>query len=85
MLRITRRRADHRASLPLSWLTTRLATLPDAQEWTYVSRLVELGIVSCDPGDCFSEGGVRPVRLMQTLERAGSSASSDATSAGSKR
>jgi hypothetical protein len=85
MLRITRR-ADHRALAPGLMADHSIGDVcQDAQEWTYVSRLVELGIVSCDPGDGFSEGGVRPVRLMQTLERAGSSASSDATSAGSKR
>ena len=37
----------------------------------YVSRLVEIGIVSSDQGGSFSEGDVRRVRLMQTLERAG--------------
>ncbi|HEX7145718.1 MAG TPA: adenylate/guanylate cyclase domain-containing protein [Gaiellaceae bacterium] len=37
----------------------------------YVSRLVELGVVSVGEGGGFSEGDVRRVRLMQTLERAG--------------
>jgi adenylate cyclase len=37
----------------------------------YVSRLVELGVVSVGQGGDFSEGDVRRVRLMQTLERAG--------------
>jgi len=37
----------------------------------YVSRLVELGVVSVGHGGYFSEGDVRRVRLMQTLERAG--------------
>lgn len=37
----------------------------------YVSRLVELGILSPDQGGLFTEGDVRRVRLMQTLERAG--------------
>src|ERR671919_2556347 len=37
----------------------------------YVSRLVELGVVSRGQGAVFSEGDVRRVRLMQTLERAG--------------
>lgn len=37
----------------------------------YVTRLVELGILSPDQGGLFTEGDVRRVRLMQTLERAG--------------
>ena len=37
----------------------------------YVSRLVELGVVSRGQGGDFTEGDVRRVRLMQTLERAG--------------
>ena len=37
----------------------------------YVSRLVGLGIISSGQGGNFSEGDVRRVRLMQTLERAG--------------
>ena len=37
----------------------------------YVSRLVGLGIISLGQGGNFSEGDVRRVRLMQTLERAG--------------
>jgi DNA-binding transcriptional MerR regulator len=37
----------------------------------YVSKLVELGVVPADRGGGFSEGDVRRVRLMQTLERAG--------------
>jgi adenylate cyclase len=36
----------------------------------YVGRLVELGVVSVGQGGSFSEGDVRRVRLMQTLERA---------------
>jgi hypothetical protein len=51
MLRITRRRADHRASLRVLWLTTRLAKSSAARELPRtVSRLVELGIVSSDQG-----------------------------------
>jgi len=41
----------------------------------------ELGIVSCDRATASLRAAQGPVRLMQTLERAGS----DATSAGSKR
>jgi DNA-binding transcriptional MerR regulator len=37
----------------------------------YVVTLVELGILSSAQEDHFSEGDVRRVRLMQTLERAG--------------
>jgi adenylate cyclase len=37
----------------------------------YVGRLVELGVVPVGQGGDFSEGDVRRVRLMQTLERAG--------------
>jgi adenylate cyclase len=37
----------------------------------FVSRLIELGIVSSGEGGDFSEGDVRRVRLMQTLEQAG--------------
>ena len=37
----------------------------------YVVMLVELGILSSDRDGHFSEGDVRRVRLMQTLERAG--------------
>jgi adenylate cyclase len=37
----------------------------------YVSKLIELGVVSIGQGRDFSEGDVRRVRLMQTLERAG--------------
>src|SRR4029450_10579615 len=37
----------------------------------YVVMLVELGILSSGPDGHFSEGDVRRVRLMQTLERAG--------------
>jgi adenylate cyclase len=37
----------------------------------YVLMLVELGILSSDPDGHFSEGDVRRVRLLQTLERAG--------------
>jgi adenylate cyclase len=37
----------------------------------YVGRLIELGVVSAGQRGNFSEGDVRRVRLMQTLERAG--------------
>src|SRR4029453_5479098 len=37
----------------------------------FVAMLVELGILSSGPDGHFSEGDVRRVRLMQTLERAG--------------
>jgi adenylate cyclase len=37
----------------------------------YVVMLVELGILSSAPDGHFSEGDVRRIRLMQTLERAG--------------
>ena len=38
---------------------------------SFVTKLVALGIISSDQGGHFSEGDVRRVRLMQTLERAG--------------
>jgi DNA-binding transcriptional MerR regulator len=37
----------------------------------YVVMLVERGVLSSDPDGHFSEGDVRRIRLMQTLERAG--------------
>jgi adenylate cyclase len=37
----------------------------------YVERLVALGILSPGPGDMFSKGDVRRLRLIQTLEGAG--------------
>jgi len=37
----------------------------------FVGRMIELGIVSSGEGGDFSEGDVRRVRLMQTLDRAG--------------
>jgi DNA-binding transcriptional MerR regulator len=37
----------------------------------YVGRLVVLGVIAPGQGGDFSDGDVRRVRLMQTLERAG--------------
>lgn len=40
-------------------------------EESYINTLIALGIVSSDRGGGFSEGDVRRVRLVETLERAG--------------
>ncbi len=72
MLRSTRRRANYPASL-LPMAESSFGDIAGRAGATqdYVSRLVELGVVSVGQGGDFTEGDVRRVRLMQTLERAG--------------
>ncbi len=71
MLRSTRR-ANHPASLvPMAEYSISDVAGRSGVPREYVNRLVELGVVSPGQGAAFSEGDVRRVRLMQTLERAG--------------
>jgi adenylate cyclase len=72
MLRSTRRRANHPASLlPMAEYSIADVAARAGAAQDYVNRLVGLGVVSAGQGGGFSEGDVRRVRLMQTLERAG--------------
>ena len=72
MLRSTRTRAIHPASLvPMSEYSIDDIARRAGAAQDYVGRLVALGVVSVGQGGGFSEGDVRRVRLMQTLEQAG--------------
>jgi DNA-binding transcriptional MerR regulator len=72
MLRSTRRRVSHPASLvPMAEYSIGDVAARAGAAQDYVGRLVELGVISAAQGGDFSEGDVRRVRLMQTLERAG--------------
>jgi DNA-binding transcriptional MerR regulator len=72
MLRPARARANHPAALvPMAEYSIGAVAGRAGAAQDYVSKLVELGVVPADRGGGFSEGDVRRVRLMQTLERAG--------------
>jgi hypothetical protein len=72
MLRPARRRANNPSSLgPMVEYTISDVAGRAGAAQDYVSRLVELGVVSVGHGGDFSESDVRRVRLMQTLDRAG--------------
>lgn len=71
MLRSTRR-ANHPAWLvPMAEYSIGDVARRAGTDQDDVSRLVELGVVSVGQGGDFSEGDVRRVRLMRTLERSG--------------
>jgi adenylate cyclase len=72
MLASTGRKANQPASLvPMAEYSIGDVAGRSGVPQDYVHRLVELGMVSPGQGGRFSEGDVRRVRLMQTLERAG--------------
>jgi adenylate cyclase len=59
-------RPEHDARHPRQVVAERAAVLPE-----YVDRLVQLGIVSPDENDGFTDGDVRRVGIVASLERSG--------------